>query len=94
MHINISCVLVHRVVSKEDKYEAARNETVLAIAAWVKEHPRATQVRSLVGPPQLCQVTILSGTDTGGGDATDRTVQTENRKNIKKRETFMFTIFM
>ena len=37
---------------------------------------------------------LLSGTDTGGGDATDRTVQTENRKNIKKRETFMFTIFM
>ena len=59
MHINISCVLVHRVVSKEDKYEAARNETVLAIAAWVKEHPRATQVRSLVGPLQCCQVTII-----------------------------------
>ena len=28
---------------------------------------------------------VLSGTDTGRGDATDRTVQTENRKNIEKR---------
>ena len=27
------------------RYEAARHETVLSIAAWVKEHPRATQVR-------------------------------------------------
>merc|ERR1711878_68282 len=36
----------YRVVSKEDKYEAARNETVLAIAAWVKEHPRATQAQT------------------------------------------------
>ena len=30
-------------MSKEDKYEAARTETTLAIAKWVKEHPRATQ---------------------------------------------------
>ena len=51
--------MVDRVVSKEDKYEAARNETVLAIAAWVKEHPRATQVRSQAGPLQCCQVTII-----------------------------------
>merc|ERR1711997_498339 len=33
----------YRAVSKEDQYEAARNETILSIAAWVKEHPRATQ---------------------------------------------------
>ena len=51
--------MVDRVVSKEDKYEAARNETVLAIAAWVKEHPRATQVRSQAGPPQCCQFSII-----------------------------------
>ena len=35
---------LYRQVSKEDKYEAARNETVLSIAQWVKDHPRATQV--------------------------------------------------
>ena len=35
---------VYRTLSKEDQYEAARNETILAIAKWVKEHPRATQV--------------------------------------------------
>ena len=35
---------VYRTLSKEDQYEAARNETVLSIAKWVKEHPRATQV--------------------------------------------------
>ena len=35
---------VYRTLSKEDQYEAARNQTILAIAKWVKEHPRATQV--------------------------------------------------
>ena len=35
---------VYRSLSKEDQYEAARNETILAIAKWVKDHPRATQV--------------------------------------------------
>ena len=35
---------VYRTLSKEDQYEAARNETILAIAKWVKVHPRATQV--------------------------------------------------
>ena len=35
----------YRTLSKEDQYEAARNQTILAIAKWVKEHPRATQVR-------------------------------------------------
>ena len=37
---------MYKQFSKEDQYEAARNETVLSIAAWVKEHPRATQVSS------------------------------------------------
>ena len=37
---------VYKQVSKEDKYEAARNETILSIAQWVKDHPRATQVSS------------------------------------------------
>ena len=55
----MTLVNVNRVVSKEDKYEAARNETVLAIAAWVKEHPRATQVRSQASPGQLCQLNII-----------------------------------
>lgn len=36
----------YRAVSKEDRYEAARHETVLSIAAWVKEHPRATQAQT------------------------------------------------
>ena len=35
---------VYRSLSKEDQYEAARNETILSIAKWVKEHPRASQV--------------------------------------------------
>ena len=35
---------VYRTLSKEDQYEAARNETILSIAKWVKDHPRATQV--------------------------------------------------
>ena len=35
---------VYRTLSKEDQYEAARNETILSIAKWVKEHPRASQV--------------------------------------------------
>ena len=38
---------VYRTLSKEDQYEAARNQTILAIAKWVKEHPRATQVSLL-----------------------------------------------
>ena len=39
---------VYKQFSKEDQYEAARNETILSIAAWVKEHPRATQVTGLL----------------------------------------------
>ena len=35
---------VYRTLSKEDQYEAARNETILSIAKWVKDHPRASQV--------------------------------------------------
>ena len=35
---------VYKTLSKDDQYEAARNETILSIAKWVKEHPRATQV--------------------------------------------------
>merc|ERR1711875_6795 len=37
---------VFKTISKEDKYEAARAETTLAIAKWVKEHPRATQTQT------------------------------------------------
>merc|ERR1712133_169797 len=37
---------LYKAVSKEDKYEAARTETTLAIAKWVKEHPRATQTQT------------------------------------------------
>merc|ERR1712098_461326 len=37
---------LYRAVSKEDKFEAARVETTLAIAKWVKEHPRATQAQT------------------------------------------------
>merc|ERR1711892_729571 len=32
-----------KTLTKEDQYEAARNQTTLAIAKWIKEHPRATQ---------------------------------------------------
>lgn len=35
---------VYKTLSKDDQYEAARNETILSIAKWVKDHPRATQV--------------------------------------------------
>lgn len=38
----LACSLF-KSLSKEDKYEAARTETTLAIAKWIKEHPRATQ---------------------------------------------------
>merc|ERR1712025_1118904 len=34
---------IYKTLSKDDQYEAARNETILNIAKWVKEHPRATQ---------------------------------------------------
>ena len=44
---------LYRQVSKEDKYEAARNETILSIAQWVKEHPRATQVKKYFKTIQL-----------------------------------------
>ena len=37
---------LYKSISKEDKYEAARTETTLAIAKWVKEHPRATQAQT------------------------------------------------
>ena len=37
---------LYKSISKEDKYEAARTETTLAIAKWVKEHPRATQTQT------------------------------------------------
>ena len=34
---------LYKQFSKEDQYETARMETTLAIAAWLKAHPRATQ---------------------------------------------------
>merc|ERR1712115_201410 len=34
---------IYKTLSKDDQYEAARNETILNIAKWVKEHPRASQ---------------------------------------------------
>eukprot|EP00092_Neocalanus_flemingeri_P013500 GFUD01014559.1.p1 GENE.GFUD01014559.1~~GFUD01014559.1.p1 ORF type:complete len:104 (+),score=45.89 GFUD01014559.1:82-393(+) len=37
---------LYKSISKEDKYEAARTETTIAIAKWVKEHPRATQTQT------------------------------------------------
>ena len=39
-------VNLYKSISKEDKYEAARTETTLIIAKWVKEHPRATQAQT------------------------------------------------
>ena len=33
-----------KTISKEDQLEAARTETTLEIAKWIKEHPYATQV--------------------------------------------------
>lgn len=38
----LACSL-YKSLSKEEKYEAARTETTLAIAKWIKEHPRASQ---------------------------------------------------
>lgn len=40
----LACTM-YKSLSKEDKYEAARTETTLAIAKWIKEHPRATQTQ-------------------------------------------------
>eukprot|EP00088_Acartia_fossae_P042810 TRINITY_DN4503_c0_g2_i10.p1 TRINITY_DN4503_c0_g2~~TRINITY_DN4503_c0_g2_i10.p1 ORF type:complete len:103 (-),score=50.43 TRINITY_DN4503_c0_g2_i10:338-646(-) len=37
------CNQVMKSVSKEDQLEAARMETTLEIAKWIKEHPYATQ---------------------------------------------------
>merc|ERR1712083_451882 len=37
---------VFKTINKEDKYEAARAETTLAIAKWVKDHPRVTQTQT------------------------------------------------
>merc|ERR1712126_140583 len=37
---------LYKTLSSEDKYEAARTETTLAIAKWIKEHPRATQTQT------------------------------------------------
>jgi len=37
------CTQAYKALSKEEELEAARTETTLAIAAWVKAHPRATQ---------------------------------------------------
>merc|ERR1712177_123191 len=37
---------LYKTLSSEDKYEAARTETTLAIAKWIKEHPRATQIQT------------------------------------------------
>jgi len=34
---------VMKSISKEDEIEAARAQTTLNIAKWIKEHPRATQ---------------------------------------------------
>jgi len=37
---------VYRQLNKEDKYEAARNGTILSIAHWIMENPTATQVQT------------------------------------------------
>merc|ERR1712098_435832 len=37
------CSGLYKSLTKEDQYEAARTETTLAIAKWIKEHPRATE---------------------------------------------------
>jgi len=39
------CTSALKAISKEDELEAARTETTLAIAKWVKEHPYATQAQ-------------------------------------------------
>ena len=74
---------VYRTLSKEDQYEAARNETILSIAKWVKEHPRATQVsvRDNLGS-HLVTRPHLPESDTGGGQQADPALQTKNRTNI------------
>ena len=71
---------VYRTLSKEDQYEAARNETILSIAKWVKEHPRASQVSLTM---QCCEravptKSVLSESDTRGGQQADSSLQTEN----------------
>merc|ERR1712227_525174 len=43
---------IYKTLSKDDQYEAARNETILNIAKWVKEHPRASQVTLISQRPQ------------------------------------------
>eukprot|EP00088_Acartia_fossae_P047978 TRINITY_DN52184_c0_g1_i1.p1 TRINITY_DN52184_c0_g1~~TRINITY_DN52184_c0_g1_i1.p1 ORF type:complete len:103 (+),score=12.76 TRINITY_DN52184_c0_g1_i1:43-351(+) len=40
------CNSVLKTLSKEDEIEAARAETTLAIAKWVKDHPYATQAQT------------------------------------------------
>ena len=37
------CQDVYKHLSKEDEIEAARNEAILNIAKYTKEHPRARQ---------------------------------------------------
>ena len=36
---------VYKTLSKDDQYEAARNETILSIAQWIMDNPSATQVK-------------------------------------------------
>ncbi|XP_023326898.1 uncharacterized protein LOC111700253 isoform X1 [Eurytemora carolleeae] len=40
------CMSAYKHFSKEDELDAARAETTLAIAKWVKEHPYATQAQT------------------------------------------------
>lgn len=40
------CRNVLKTLTKDEEIEAARNETTLAIAKWVKEHPYATQAQT------------------------------------------------
>jgi len=40
------CVQAYKTISKEDELEAARTETTLEIAKWVKDHPYATQAQT------------------------------------------------
>ena len=71
---------VYRTLSKEDQYEAARNETILSIAKWVKEHPRASQVSLTMQCCKRAVITrsVISEPDTGGGQQADSSLQTEN----------------
>lgn len=40
------CSKAWKTISREDELAAARTETTLAIAKWVKDHPYATQAQT------------------------------------------------